>query len=115
MQFDVNDVGVSNTAGTLNFIINMKDICIDIIIMIVISLAIICVICFPSFCSYFISIKAITSSPVEEMYHRQLVVTLDSILDARFGASCYKEVIDSDDVSVPPILFRNHVSTPIME
>jgi hypothetical protein len=56
-----------------------------------------------------------TSSHVEEMYHRQLVVTLDSILDARFGAGCYKEVIDSDDVSVPPTLFRNHASTPIME
>lgn len=41
-----------------------------------------------------------TSSPVEEMYHRQLVVTLDSILDARFGAGCCEEVIDSDDVSV---------------
>ena len=38
-----------------------------------------------------------TSTPVEEMYHRQLVVTLDSILDARFGPGYYKEVIDSDD------------------
>ena len=38
-----------------------------------------------------------TSTPVEEMYHRQLVITLDSILDARFGPGCYKEVIDSDD------------------
>jgi hypothetical protein len=36
-----------------------------------------------------------TSSPVEEMYHRQLVVTLDSILDARFGPSCYEEYIDT--------------------
>ena len=26
-----------------------------------------------------------TSTPVEEMYHRQLVITLDSILDARFS------------------------------
>lgn len=42
------------------------------------------------------------STPVEEMYHRQLVVTLDSILDARFGYGCCKEVIDSNDtVSVP--------------
>ena len=41
-----------------------------------------------------------SSSPVEEMYHRQLVVTLDSILDARFGPGCYKEVIDSNNVSV---------------
>lgn len=42
-----------------------------------------------------------TRSPVEEMYHRQLVTTLDSILDARFGPDCCKEVIDSNDVSVP--------------
>ena len=41
-----------------------------------------------------------TSTPVEEMYHRQLVVTLDSILDARFGPDCCKEVIDSNNVSV---------------
>ena len=52
-----------------------------------------------------------TSSPVEEMYHRQLVVTLDSILDARFGHGCYKEVIDSNDnVSVPHTLFGNILS-----
>lgn len=55
------------------------------------------------------------SSPVEEMYHKQLVVTLDSILDARFGAGCCEEVVDSDDISVPPTLFRNHASTAIME
>lgn len=36
-----------------------------------------------------------TSSPVEEMYHKQLVVTLDSILDARFGAGCCEEDIDT--------------------
>lgn len=42
-----------------------------------------------------------TSSPVEEMYHRELVITLDSILDARFDAGCCEEVIDSDDISVP--------------
>ena len=41
------------------------------------------------------------SFPVEEMYHKQLVVTLDSILDARFGPGCCEEVIDSDDVSIP--------------
>lgn len=35
------------------------------------------------------------------MYHKQLVVTLDSILDARFGSGCCEEVIDSDDVTVP--------------
>ena len=41
-----------------------------------------------------------SSAPVEEMYHRQLITTLDSILDARFGHDCCKEVIDSDSVSV---------------
>ena len=28
-----------------------------------------------------------TSSPVEEMYHRQLVITLDSVLDAHLNAA----------------------------
>ena len=49
---------------------------------------------------YNIFYKDNISSPVEEMYHRQPVVTLDSILDARFGANYYKEVIDSNNVSV---------------
>lgn len=43
---------------------------------------------------------AVTSSPVEEMYHKQLVVTLDSILDSRFGAGCYEEDIDTDSVTI---------------
>lgn len=52
-----------------------------------------------------------TSTPVEEMYHRQLVITLDSILDARFGPGCYKEVIDSNDnVSVPHTRFGDILS-----
>lgn len=42
----------------------------------------------------------VISSPVEEMYHKQLVVTLDSILDARFGAGYCEEVTDSDNVNV---------------
>ena len=46
---------------------------------------------------YNIFYKDNISSPVEEIYHRQLVITLDSILDARFGPGCCKEVIDSDD------------------
>lgn len=37
----------------------------------------------------------VTSSPVEKMYHKQLVNTLDSILDARFGPGCCKEDIDT--------------------
>ena len=52
-----------------------------------------------------------TSTPVEEMYHRQLVITLDSILDARFGPGCYKEVIDSNyNVSVPNTRFGDIIS-----
>ena len=51
-----------------------------------------------------------TSTPVEEMYHRQLVITLDSILDARFGPCCYKEVVDSNDVSVPHTRFSDILS-----
>ena len=35
------------------------------------------------------------SSPVEEMYHRQLVVTLDSILNTRFDTDCCKEDTDT--------------------
>ena len=62
-----------------------------------------------------VKLNETTSSPVEKMYHRQLVVTLDSILDARFGAGCCEEVIDSDDVSVPQTLFHNHSSMEIME
>ena len=38
------------------------------------------------------------STPVEEMYHRQLVITLDSILDARFNTGCCEEVTDSNDI-----------------
>lgn len=84
-------MGVSNTAGTLNFINSMKDFGIGILIGLSIALVITVVI----FCSYLGSVKAITSSPVEEMYHRQLVVTLDSILDARFSANCCEEDIDT--------------------
>ena len=51
-----------------------------------------------------------TSTPVEEIYHRQLVVTLDSILDARFGPGYCKEVIDSDDVNIPHTQFSDILS-----
>ena len=51
-----------------------------------------------------------TSTPVEEMYHRQLVITLDSILDARFGPGCCEKVIDSDDVSVHHTQFSDILS-----
>ena len=43
-----------------------------------------------------------SSAPVEEMYHKQLVNTLDSILDARFDPGCCEEVIDSNDIKVSP-------------
>ena len=84
----------------------MKDFGIGILIGFGIALVIYVII----FCSYIGNIKAITSSPVEEMYHRQLVVTLDSILDARFGPSYCKEVIDSDSVSVHHTQFSNILS-----
>ena len=77
-------MGVSNTADTLNFINSMKNFDIDILIGLGISLVIYVII----FCSYLENIKAITSSSVEEMHHRQLVVTLDSTLNARFGPCC---------------------------
>lgn len=52
----------------------------------------------------------VTSSPVEEMYHRQLVVTLDSILDARFGAGCCEEDIDTVNANT----FHTHFSSMIL-
>lgn len=99
-------MGVSNTAGTLNFINSMKNFCIGIVI----GLGIALVIYVFMFCFYLGSVKAITSSPVEEMYHRQLVVTLDSILDVRFGPSGCKEAIDSDSVSIPHTRFGDILS-----
>ena len=80
-------MGVSNTADTLNFINNMKTIAYIILIFIAI-------ICAHIFIKSTVRI-AVTSSPVEEMYHRQLVVTLDSIFDARFGAGCCEQDIDT--------------------
>ena len=84
----------------------MKDFGIGILI----GLGIALVICVIIFCSYLGNIKAITSSPVEEMYHRQIVTTLDSILDARFGPGCYEEAIDSDSVSIPHTRFGDILS-----
>lgn len=99
-------MGVSNTAGTLNFINSMKDFGIGILIGFGIAL----VITFVIFCSYLGSVKAITSSPVEDMYHRQLVVTLDSILNAKFGSDYCKEVIDNNNVSVSNTRFDDVLS-----
>lgn len=36
-----------------------------------------------------------SSATVEDMYHKRLVTTIDSILDARFGNGCCKENIDT--------------------
>ena len=52
----------------------------------------------------------VTSSPVEEMYHRQLVVTLDSILDARFGAGCCEEDIDTVNANTFHTRFGGKIS-----
>ena len=55
------------------------------------------------------------STPVEEIYHRQLVTTIDSILNARFGPGCCEEVIDSDDVSIPNRLFSSQKFVDMVE
>lgn len=49
------------------------------------------------------------------MYHRQLVTTINYILDARFSTCCCKENIDSDDISIPPTLFHKHLNMEIMK
>ena len=95
-------LGVSNTAGTLNFINDMKTIAYIILIFIA-------VICAHIFIKSTVRI-AVTSSPVEEMYHKQLVVTLDSILDTRFGTGCCEEAIDSNNISVTHTRFNGILS-----
>ena len=96
-------MGVSNTAGTLYYFIVMKNnvfiYCIIVALTILITKLVI----------------EESSSPVEEMYHRQLVTTIDSILNARFGHSCCEEVVDSDNINVLPTLFRNHLNKEIMK
>ena len=96
-------MGVSNTADTLYYFIVMKNnvftYCIIVAATILITKLVI----------------EESSSPVEEMYHRQLVTTIDSILDARFSNGCCEEVVDSDNISVLPTLFRNHLNREIMK
>lgn len=96
-------MGVSNTADTLNFINNMNTnkYIVWCSAWIVIYIGILTIILDIDIC------KNNTSSPVEGMYHRQLVATLDSIFNARFSSNCYEEVIDSDDVSVPQQFFSS--------
>ena len=104
-------MGVSNTADTLNFINDMSKFDKEEIGgMIFVSLAVLFAMGL-GILGYNIFYKDNISSPVEEMYHRQLVITLDSILDARFCPGCYKEVIDSNnDVSVPYTQFGDILS-----
>ena len=56
------------------------------------------------------TVRFITSSPVEEMYHRQLVVTLDSILDARFGPGCCEEDINTVNTNTFHTRFGGNLS-----
>lgn len=53
---------------------------------------------------------AVTSTPVEEMYHKQLIVTLDSILDDRFGAGCCEEDIDTINANTFRTRFGGNLS-----
>ena len=104
-------MGVSNTAGTLNFINDMSKFNKEEIGgMIFVSLAVLFAMGL-GILGYNIFYKDNISSPVEEMYHRQLVVTLDSILDARFGPGYCEKVIDSNDnVSVHHTRFGDILS-----
>lgn len=51
-----------------------------------------------------------SSAPVEEMYYRQLVTTIDSILNARFCHGCCKEVIDSINANTFRAIFSDILS-----
>lgn len=44
--------------------------------------------------------KSLPSTPVEETYHRQLVITLDSVLDAHLNAAILKELKDKDSAGI---------------
>ena len=84
-------MGVSNTAGTLNFINDMNT-------NKYIAWCSACIIVCVGIMTIILDVdirRNNTSTPVEEMYHRQLIVTLDSILDARFGHGCCEEDIDT--------------------
>ena len=91
-------MGVSNTAGTLYYFYIMRNNTFTYCIIVAVTILI----------TKFVIEES--SSPVEEIYHRQLVVTLDSIFDARFGPSCCEKVIDSYDVSIPRTRFGDILS-----
>ena len=91
-------MGVSNTAGTLYYFYIMKSniftYCIIIVSTILITKLVI----------------EESSSPVEEMYHRQLVTTIDSILDARFGHGYCEEVTDTINANIFSTRFSGIIS-----
>ena len=91
-------MGVSNTAGTLYYFYIMRSNTFTYCIIVAVTILI----------TKFVIEES--SSPIEEMYHRQLVVTLDSILDARFGPCCCKEVIDNNNISIPNTRFGDILS-----
>lgn len=93
-------------ADTFNFINNMKNY----IFVILLFISMLGISYFIATYDYVIKLNKNTSSPVEEMYHRQLVITLDSILDARFSTDYYKEVIDSNDVTTTHTQFSDILS-----
>ena len=53
------------------------------------------------------TIRFSTSSPVEEMYHRQLVTTIDSILDSRYPCG-----VTEDDNVYPSIDSLSSIAVP---
>jgi hypothetical protein len=96
-------VGVSNMAGTLNFICNMKDVILGLIVGILVVAICYCL----DRLSKIVITEAVTSSPVEEMYHRQLVNTIDSILDSRYPCG-----ITEDNSAYPSIDSLSSIATP---
>ena len=96
-------MGVSNTAGTLNFINDMNP-----------NKYILWCSCWITILIGIVSIlivehveHQVTSSPVEEMYHRQLVNTIDSILDSRYPCG-----IIEDDSAYPSIDSLSTIAVP---
>lgn len=59
--------------------------------------------------------RSLQSSPVEEMYHRQLVITLDSVLDAHLNAATLKELKDKDSSGIADYTHYEKYFVPIEE
>ena len=51
-----------------------------------------------------------SSSPVEEIYHKQLVTTIDSILNARFSHGYCEEIIDTINANTFSTRFSGIIS-----